>query len=456
MIDPMRPTGPIPWWRAAGDPAAPPVGPATTTLRSVIAYLATMIRCAGIVYILIEVVIWHSFYTAAAWHLAAPAVAVAWGAAMIVYLRRYLPSPVVACADSAVYVALALGAQACVPPAIRDAAFSWMVIAMSGQLIVPAWYWYAPGALPVLLALASPLAFWGGAMLQPVTNARTLTGAAILLFVIGLVHGGGRWLLYGRAAAADADLDRADQAAREQYAILCGNIERREHERLVHDTVLNTLTSVARSGGDAAAEVVARCRQDVALMEAALSADDLAPLPARPSGDARGDLGGDVRGDLRRDLAGEVRAVVAGMRDRGLTVHLEADDTADAAVPAPVVRAISNAVREALSNVAAHAGTGEAWVTVRCTALAGDAEAPCRLLVVIRDRGAGFDRARVDQARLGLRRSIAERTAECGGQASIRSAPGQGTEVSLSWPASGQSDAGHQADRTLARDGLPW
>jgi hypothetical protein len=111
-----------------------------TTLRSVIAYLATMIRCAGIVYIVVEVVIWHSFYTAAAWHLAAPAVAVAWGAAMIVYLRRYLPSPVVACVDSAVYVALALGAQACVPPAVRDAAFSWLVIAMSGQLIVPAWY----------------------------------------------------------------------------------------------------------------------------------------------------------------------------------------------------------------------------------------------------------------------------------------------------------------------------
>ena len=411
-----------------------------TTLRSVIAYLATIIRCAGIVYIVVEVVIWHSFYTVAAWHLAAPALALAWGAAVIVYLRRYLPSPILACVDSAVYVALALGAQECVPPAARDSAFSWLVIAMSGQLIVPAWYWYAPGVLPVLLALASPLAFWAGAMLQPVTDARTLAGAAILLLAIGLVHGGGRRLLYSRAAAADADLDRADQAAREQYAILSRNIERREHERLLHDTVLNTLTSVARSDGDAVAEVVARCRQDVALMEAAFSADDLAPVPARLSG----------------DLRDEVRAVVADMRDRGLTVHFEADDTGCAAVPAPVIRAISNAVREALSNVAAHAGTGEAWVNVRSMALEGDGEVPCRLRVVIRDRGAGFDRARVDQARLGLRRSITERTAECGGQASIRSAPGQGTEVSLSWPASGPADPGHPADRTLAQRGLPW
>ena len=104
-----------------------------TTLRSVIAYLATLIRCAGIVYILVEVVIWHSFYTAAVWRLAGPAVAVAWGAGVVVYLRRYLPSSVAACVDSAVYVTLALGAQACVPPATRDSAFSWLVIAMSGQ-----------------------------------------------------------------------------------------------------------------------------------------------------------------------------------------------------------------------------------------------------------------------------------------------------------------------------------
>jgi hypothetical protein len=68
-----------PRWRATGDPGTAPVGPAMTTLRSVIAYLATMIRCAGIVYIVVEVVIWHSFYTAAAWQLAAPALAVAWG-----------------------------------------------------------------------------------------------------------------------------------------------------------------------------------------------------------------------------------------------------------------------------------------------------------------------------------------------------------------------------------------
>ena len=214
----MWPTGYVPRWRATGGSGTVPIGPAMTTLRSVIAYLAAMVRCAGIVYIVVQVVIWHSFYTAASWRLAAPALAVAWAVTVMVYLRRRWPSPFLACVDSAVYLALALGAQECVPPAVRDDAFSWLVISMSGQLIVPAWY--APGALSVLLALASPVAYWAGAVRQPGTDTRTLTGAAILLIVVGLVHSYGRRELYGRAAAADAALDRADRAAGEQYAIL--------------------------------------------------------------------------------------------------------------------------------------------------------------------------------------------------------------------------------------------
>jgi signal transduction histidine kinase len=415
-----------------------------TTLRSMIAYLAAMVRCAGTVYIVVQVVIWHSFYTAASWRLAAPALAVAWAVTVTVYLRRRWPSPFLAGVDSAVYVALALGAQECVPPAVRDNTFSWLVIAMSGQLVVPAWY--APGVLSVLLALGSPAAYWAGAMLQPVTSTRTLTGSAIFLVILGLVHLYGRQELYRRAAAADADLDRADQAASEQYAILRRNIERREYERLAHDTVLNTLTALARAGRDDVAEVVNRCRQDVALIEGALGdPEELAADARRPSG----------------DLGRAIQAVVADMRAQGLNVHLEIDAGTGPAVPARVIMAISNAAREALSNVAAHAGTGEAWVRVRLTALEGDAEVPCRLRVIVRDRGAGFDPTRVDRTRLGLRRSIAERTADCGGQASIWSEPGQGTAVTLSWPASEQADQTHPAgltlaDHALAQGSLPW
>jgi two-component sensor histidine kinase len=444
----MRPTGDVHRRRDTAASAALPAGPAMTTLRSVVAPLASTIRSAGIVYIVVQVVIWHSFYTTDPWRLAAPVIAVAWAAAVIVCLRRSWPSPLLACVDSAVYVALALSAQECVPPNVRDDAFSWLVICLSGQLIVPGWY--APGALAVLLTLIAPAAYWLGAALRPVSDIRTLAGATMVLIVVGLVHTFSRRELYGRAKAADATLDAAAHAAGEQYAVLARNIERREHERLLHDTILNTLTALARAGAEDPAVVVSRCRQDVALIE-----------------DALGDQG-DPAADARRapgDLPREVRAVVADMRGRGLSVHVHIDSEGAPVVPARVTAAIANATREALSNVAEHAATGEAWVQVRLTAPADDADVPCRLQVTVRDQGAGFDLDRVDQARLGLRRSIAERTAECGGQASLWSAPGQGTVVRMSWPAparagqpEGQPDRPGliRADRGLIQESPSW
>jgi signal transduction histidine kinase len=434
----MWPTVSVPRWRAADGSDRVPIGPATRTVRSVVAYLASVIRCIGIVYIVVQIALWHAFYTAAAWRLTAPALAIAWAVFVVVYLRRRRPSPFLVYADSAVYVVLALCAQQCVPPAVRDDVFNWLVISMSGQLIVPAWY--APGVVSVLLTLMSPIAYAVGAALQPVTDTRTLAQAAALLLVVGFVHIYGRRVVFGRAAVADADLDTADQAARAQYAILRAGIERREHERLLHDTVLNTLTALTRTDGGAAAGVVSRCRHDVDLIAGALAeSGELAADGGRPFG----------------DLLSELRAVAAHMRARGLDVHVEIDGSETHAVPPRVVMAISNAAREALSNVAAHAGTGEAWVSACLMAPDGDADVPCRLQVTVRDRGIGFDPARVDRARLGLQRSIVERTAECGGQARIWSQPGQGTEVSLSWPASDRSERALD-DRWLAPEGLSW
>ena len=186
MIDPMWPTDNVHQWRETVGSPPLPTGPAMTTLRSVIAPLASTIRSAGIVYVVAQLVIWHSFYTADAWRLTAPVIAVAWAAAVIVCLRRRSPSPFLVCVDSCFYVALALSAQQCVPPSIRDDTFSWVVISMSGQLIIPAWY--APGSLAVLLTLVAPAAYLLGDVMQPVTNTRTLAGAAMVLIVVGLVH----------------------------------------------------------------------------------------------------------------------------------------------------------------------------------------------------------------------------------------------------------------------------
>jgi signal transduction histidine kinase len=448
MIGPMWPTDNVPRWRETVGSPALPTGPAMTTLRSVVAPLASTIRSAGIVYVVVQVVIWHSFYTADAWRLTAPVIAVTWATAVIVCLRRRWPSPFLVCVDSGFYVALALSAQECVPPNVRDDTFSWLVISMSGQLIIPAWY--APGSLAVLLTLIAPAAYWVGDVRQPVTNIRTMAGATMVLIVVGLVHNFGRRELYGRAEAADATLDAAAQAASEQYAVLARTIERREHERLLHDTVLNTLTALARVGADDPTGVVSRCRRDVALIEDALGDQD------NPAAGARREPG---------NLADAVRAVAADMRGRGLSVHVDVDGEEVSVVPAGVAAAIANATREALSNVAAHAGTGEAWVEVRQTTSAADADVSLRLEVTVRDRGAGFDLDRIDRTRLGLRRSIAERIADCGGQASVWSAPGQGAVVRMSWPGAarpGQPDGrphrpdGIRAHRGLTRESSSW
>jgi signal transduction histidine kinase len=398
----MWPTGYQRRRLAARDPGAGPAGPATVTLRAAAALVAAMLRYAGIAYIAVQVGIWHTFYMSAPWRLAVPALAVSWAAVMATRLRGRGPSALLACADSAVYAALAVAAQACVPPAVRGDTLSWLVVSTTGQLMVPAWY--APGAASVPIALALPAAYLGGVLMQPVTDVRTAAGAAALLLVTGVAHVSTRQVLCRRAAAADAALNRADQAARERYAELRGALARREHERLVHDTVLNTLTALARPDAGATA----------------------------PAAGAAGDPG---------DLLAGVRTVTDGMRARGLTVHLAADtgggSAVPAAVPAAVVAALAGATREALSNVAEHAGTGEAWVAVR--------RSKHRAQVTVRDAGAGFDPVGAGQGRLGLRRSIAERIAECGGQASVRSAPGQGTEVSLCW-----TDSGRPADPAVA------
>lgn len=115
---------------------------------------------------------------------------------------------------------------------------------------------------------------------------------------------------------------------------------------------------------------------------------------------------------------------------------------------------MAQAVREALVNVAGHAGTSEAWIEVSQPADGG-------LQVTVRDAGAGFDPDRVGPGRLGVRRSIIERLADQGGQASVTSAPGEGTVVSLRWPALPHPADGAIAGRAIAGrasgwGGAPW
>ena len=59
---------------------------------------------------------------------------------------------------------------------------------------------------------------------------------------------------------------------------------------------------------------------------------------------------------------------------------------------------------------------------------------PAEVSMFVRDRGKGFDPETVPADRKGLAESVRARMARRGGNAAIRSAPGEGTEVSLTMP----------------------
>ena len=85
--------------------------------------------------------------------------------------------------------------------------------------------------------------------------------------------------------------------------------------------------------------------------------------------------------------------------------------------------ALVNATREALVNAAKHAG-------VDTVSLYAEVE-PEQVTVFVRDRGAGFDADAVPADRHGVRGSIVGRMQRHGGSATVRSKPGDGTEVEL-------------------------
>ena len=69
---------------------------------------------------------------------------------------------------------------------------------------------------------------------------------------------------------------------------------------------------------------------------------------------------------------------------------------------------------------------------------------PCRSIAInwfprtvfVRDRGQGFDPGAVPADRKGLAESVHARIERHGGLASVRSSPGEGTEVTLTMPRS--------------------
>jgi len=214
------------------------------------------------------------------------------------------------------------------------------------------------------------------------------------LLAPGAVAGGllliaGPWLW---RLAVERDAERAARIRSE---------ERSDVAARVHDSVLQTLALIQRHS-DEPRRVASLARRQEREIRGWLYAD-------RPLGDD----GSSVVAALS-SAAADVEDVFG--------VRIELASSGDAEADGAIVLA----AREAMTNAAKFAGAGEISVYAESDGTG--------VSVFVRDRGTGFDRAAVPADRRGLAESIEGRLARAGGAATIRSAPGEGTEIELTMP----------------------
>lgn len=113
------------------------------------------------------------------------------------------------------------------------------------------------------------------------------------------------------------------------------------------------------------------------------------------------------------------------------SIRIETDITLEKASISPTVKEnVYRIVQEALSNVASHAHTDEAAVTVTAELTAGKTW----IVALVEDGGVGFDARQNSPSRLGLL-GMRERIGLLGGDFSIESSPGEGTRIRAAIPA---------------------
>jgi len=216
----------------------------------------------------------------------------------------------------------------------------------------------------------------------------SLVAPSAVLVVLFLVVGPWVWRLL-----RERETERSERIRAEERADMAAR---------VHDSVLQTLALVQRSAGDPRR---------------------VAALARRQERELRGWLyGGTPPSD--ETLSGALQAALADIEElHGVAVELV--QTGDAPLD-DRLGALVLAAREAVANAAAHAGVDE----VDVFADADTAEAR----IFVRDRGIGFVRSEVPAGRHGIAESIEARMTRQGGSATLRSAPGEGTEVELRLP----------------------
>jgi signal transduction histidine kinase len=185
----------------------------------------------------------------------------------------------------------------------------------------------------------------------------------------------------------------------------------------MHDSVLHTLTLIQRHHDDPA---------------------QVARLARAQERELREWLYGE-RKSAAESFAEAIRAAAAEVEDRH-GARLDVVSVGDAPLD-PQLEACVAAAREAMVNAAKYAP--EAPISVYAE-LADD-----RVEVFVKDRGPGFDLDAVAPDRMGVRESIRGRMQRHGGQAEIRTAPGEGTEVRLTAKRVSNEERSSGAERTV-------
>jgi signal transduction histidine kinase len=238
-------------------------------------------------------------------------------------------------------------------------------------------------------------------------------GMLTLGWTVGAVVG--IWINAGvpQAARRIASIGRAHRAERQASEI---EAQRRQSARLLHDTVLATLTLLAHSGvGVAPAALQQQAADDAKLLRQLR-------LGATPSPQSSG--GYNLEPVEETVLGTTLESVKQRFGRMGLEVSWHG--TGQVLLPSDVLDAFLLALAECLENVRRHSGVREAHVTI--------VDDATTVRAMITDAGVGFTLDDVDSARLGFKESVVGRLKEVGGHARLFSEPGSGTTVVLEVP----------------------
>ncbi len=250
------------------------------------------------------------------------------------------------------------------------------------------------------------------------TPAQALRSGGTVLVGWGLAALITVWINAGvpQVAKRIASIGRAHRAERQASEL---EAQRRQGARLLHDTVLASLTLLAHSGVGVKPEALRQQAGEDARLLRQLRLGT-APQLAEPT------QTGTVPVVTAEEpvLGTTLESVKQRFGRMGLQVSWHG--TGQVLLPSEVLDAFLLALAECLENVRRHSGVTEAHVTIT------DDATMVRALVT--DAGVGFDIADIDEAKLGFAESVVGRLREVGGNARLFSAPGSGTTVALEVP----------------------